>query len=132
MRAAVLAVFLLGAVGACGAPPSVIPPDSSRPATVLDAYLHALLSGDCAAGHALGTETFRKGNGELCGETTVILARVNGDPATPSSDEVVFASTLVTTGTADGSVPAGEITWFYALGRQPDGSWRLTGGGSGP
>ncbi|HXI81313.1 MAG TPA: hypothetical protein VNM34_10910 [Verrucomicrobiae bacterium] len=119
-------------VGASGAPPFDNPPDSSRPATVLDAYLHALLSGDCAAGHALGTETFRKGNGELCGETTVISARVNGDPATPSSDEVVFASTLITTGTADGSVPAGEITWFYALGRQPDGSWRLTGGGSGP
>ena len=119
-------------VGASGAPPFDNPPDSSRPATVLDAYLHALLSGDCAAGHALGTETFRKGNGELCGETTVISARVNGDPATPSSDEVVFASTLITTGTADGSVPDGEITWFYALGRQPDGSWRLTGGGSGP
>ena len=127
-----LALILAGMVAACGGPSFVIPPDSSPPAIVLDVYLHALLSGDCAAGHALGTETFRKGNGELCGATTVISARIKGDPAVPNSDEVVFATTLVTTGTADSSVPAGEMTWFYGLGRQPNGSWRLTGGGSGP
>ena len=49
-----------------------------------------------------------------------------------SSLEVVFAKTLTTTGTSDGSVPTGDITWFYALDRTHGGAWRIAGGGSGP
>lgn len=55
-----------------------------------------------------------------------------GEPATPISDEVVFATTLTTGGSTDGSVPASDITWFYTLDRQPDGAWRISSGGSGP
>lgn len=80
----------------------------------------------------LATATFSKGNGELCGEARVDGFRIMGDPATPSSDEVVFATTLTTGGSTDGSVPAGDMTWFYTLERQPGGAWRITGGGSGP
>lgn len=127
-----LAVILAGAVAACGGSSFTIPPDSAAPAVVLDAYLRALQAGDCAAGRALGTATFRPGNGELCGATKVSAFRVTGDPATPSSDEVVFATVLTTSGSSDGSVPAGDIIWFYSLDRQPNGAWRLAGGGSGP
>jgi hypothetical protein len=108
------------------------PPDSAGPAVVLDAYLRALKSGDCAAGKVLGTATFSHGNGELCGATSVVAYRVVGDPATPTNDEAVFGTTLTTTGTGDGSVPAGDVTWFYSLERQANGAWRLAGGGSGP
>lgn len=109
-----------------------LPPTSAGPEVVLDAYLRALRAGDCDTGRKLATATFVKGNGELCGATHVSAYQINPEPARPSPDETVFGTTLTTTGTADGSIQAGEITWFYSLGRQPDGSWRIVGGGSGP
>jgi hypothetical protein len=74
---------------------------------------------------------FGFGNGELCGHTTVRSFAFDGPPATPSDNEVVFATTLDTTGSA-GSIEPGSLTWFYDLLRQPDGAWRIAGGGSGP
>lgn len=128
-----LALVMILVVVACGGPSyTTIPPDSAAPAVVLDAYLRALQSGDCSAGRALGTPTFRPGNGELCGDAEVSAFRVVGDPATPNNDEVVFATRLTTSGSHDGTVPAGEIPWFYSLDRQPNGAWRLVGGGTGP
>jgi hypothetical protein len=102
------------------------------PEAVLDAYLAALLAGDCETARLFTTSTFTIGSGNLCGGATVleIEAHPTG-PARPSEDEVVFATTLTITG-GDASMPDGEQPWFYVLGRQPDGSWRLTGGGSGP
>lgn len=125
------AFILTAVIAACGGSSLTVPPDSAPPAVVLDAYLRALLAGDCAAGRALTSETFRIGNGELCGQTEVTAFRVEGDPATPGP-EVVFATTLTTTGTSDGSVPAGDITWFYSLDRTRGSAWRIAGGGSGP
>ncbi|HEY8438734.1 MAG TPA: hypothetical protein VIK65_09000 [Candidatus Limnocylindrales bacterium] len=122
---------LLVAVGGC-APVVTFPPESAAPAVVLDTYLMALAAGDCQAGRRLALTTFAKGKGELCGETRLISYRVDLVPATFSDREVVFAAHLTTTGTADRSVPPGEMLWFYDLLRQPNGAWRLAGGGSGP
>jgi hypothetical protein len=119
-------------LAACVHPAFAPPPDSAGPEIVLEAYLGALVAGDCSAGKVLGVGTFTYGNGELCGSTHVTAFRIAGQPATPSNAEVVFATTLTTGGSADGSVPAGNITWFYDLQRQPNGAWRLAGGGSGP
>jgi len=109
------------------------PPASASPDVVLTAYLDALVHGDCSAGKALGSAHFvQVGGGELCGATQVKSFRIGGAAPSPFSDEVVYATTLVTTGSADGSVPPGTLTRFYDLKRQSDGAWRLVGGGSGP
>jgi hypothetical protein len=128
LLACVVAVL---AMSAC-VPGGALPPVSAGPEVVLDAYLRALEAGDCVKGQRLATLTFVKGNGELCGDTHVSAYEIGPEPARPSSEEAVFAATLTTTGTADGSIQAGEIIWFYSLRRQADGSWRIVGGGSGP
>ena len=116
---------------ACG--PTAPPPsaDPTDPASVLATYLTALGAGDCTSARAFAAPTFRQGNGELCGAVRVSAIRVDWDPAR-SANEVVYATTLTTSGSADGSVPAGDITWFFDLKREADGAWRLVGGGSGP
>ena len=108
-----------------------LPAKDAAPAEVLSAYLQALRSGDCQSAHALATSSFVHGNGELCGDLTVSAYTPLVDPATPRDGEVVFATNLTTQG-GDGSMPDGLHTWFYALDRQPDGAWRIVGGGSGP
>lgn len=115
-----------------GSPATGTSPVLGPPEAVLDAYLAALLAGDCETARLFTTSTFTIGSGELCGGATVLEVEVHpAGPARPSDDEVVFATTLAITG-GDASMPDGEQPWFYVLGRQPDGSWRLTGGGSGP
>jgi hypothetical protein len=130
-RAAALSLVAAMVVVACGIH-AALPPDTAPPDVVLNAYLTALRESDCETAHALATSTFVKGNGELCGDLHVAAFTVDGPPATPPDGEVIFATTLTTSGSGDGSVPAGEVTWFYSLVQQPGGAWRLTGGGSGP
>jgi hypothetical protein len=127
-RVALLAVV---AVAAC-TPAASLPPASAPPEVVLDAYLRALVAGDCDTGRKLATSTFVVGNGELCGATRVSAYQVLLNPARLMSGEVVFATTITTTGTADQSIRPGGMIWFYSLDPQPDGSWRIVGGGSGP
>jgi hypothetical protein len=131
-RLGAVVVSALLVVAACARPGFSVPPDSAPPEVVLATYLRALVVGDCAAGKALGTATFRLGNGELCGATSVSSFTIQGPAPDPNATELVFATMLVTTGTADGSIQPGSMTWFYDLRREPDGSWRLVGGGSGP
>lgn len=119
-------------LAACAGPSISAPPDAVGPDVVLRTYLEALVRGDCPAGRVLAVESFRFGDGELCGHTTVSSFTIAGSPAEPNATEVVFATILVTTGTADGSIEPGTLTWFYDLQRQPSGAWRLSGGGSGP
>jgi hypothetical protein len=126
-----LALVLSRLLAACGGPSVTVPPDSAPPGVVLDAYLRALVAGDCAAGRALTNTTFRVGNGDLCGQTKVTAYRIHDDPAIPGP-EAVFATTLTTTGTSDGSVLAGDMMWFYALNRTESTAWRIAGGGTGP
>ena len=118
-------------VAAC-APPVALPPATASPEVVLDAYLRALVAGDCDTERRLVTATFVKSNGELCSVTRVSAYRIEPSSAASSSNEVVFATVLTTTGSDDGTIRPGEVAWFYSLDRQPDGSWRLDGGGSGP
>jgi hypothetical protein len=109
-----------------------LPPVGASAAVVIDAYLRALVSGDCTAAQALATSAFKPGSGELCGVVKVSSFALNRDPATPGRDEVIYASVLhVTEGSSDGTIPRGSVTWFYDLKRQ-DGAWKLVGGGSGP
>lgn len=120
-----------GGIAACGSP--AVPPDSSPPDVVLNAYLVALERGDCATAHALATSTFVVGDGELCGAVVVSAYTPLTTAATPFAGEVEYSTTLtITRGSGDGSVGAGERIWFYQLDQQPGGAWRLTGGGSGP
>jgi hypothetical protein len=108
-----------------------LPPDSASPRAVLDVYLKALVTGDCVSAYALATDSFGPTNGNLCGSLSVTAYHVNATPATPNSGEVVFATTVTTKG-GDETLRDGDHTWFYTLQRQPNGSWRLTGGGTGP
>jgi hypothetical protein len=122
-RQPVLAAVVL--LAACSGSSFSPPPESAAADVVLRAYLQALVRGDCSAGKVLGTSTFGFGNGELCGQTTVSSFTIDGPPVAPIATEVVFATTLVTSGTADGSVRPGTLTWFYDLKRSrtaPSGS----------
>ncbi|HEV7195627.1 MAG TPA: hypothetical protein VGN19_06785 [Pedococcus sp.] len=108
-----------------------LPPPGASAHQVLSTYLQALQAGDCDTAHALAASTFVVGNGELCGDVDVKTFTVGGD-AQVGDSEITFATQMVTDGSADGSIPAGNLTWFYSLKKQPSGSWRLISGGSGP
>ena len=121
---------LLGAIliAACGTLPA---PGQASPEVVLNSYLVALQAGKCEQARAYATPSFVVGNGDLCGALDVLAFGPLTGPATPQDGEVIFSTTLTTSG--DGaSIPAGDSLWFYSLVRQPDGSWRIVGGGSGP
>lgn len=129
----VVAIVVVAVASAACAAPFAMPADSAGPQVVLERYLAALAAGECDAGRRLATATFTTGNGELCGHADVTAYRLDpGMPAQPSANEVVFSVQLTTGGTDDGSVRPGQTLWFYSLARQPNGAWRLTGGGTGP
>lgn len=130
-RGVTVALLLALSSAAC-APAVALPLDSAGPEVILDTYLRALVAGDCDTGRKLATDTFRKGNGELCGGTRVTAYRIDPVPARPSPEEIVFSTNLTTSGSDDGSILPGELGWFYSLDHQPNGSWRVVGGGSGP
>lgn len=127
-RHAALAILTTVVLAACGSLPL---PDQSPPEVVLHTYLAALKAGDCERAGSLATPTFIVGNGELCGALEVTAFTPLAGPATPDDREVVFATTLTTRG-GDVSMPDGNHRWFYILIRQPNGAWRLAGGGTGP
>lgn len=113
------------------APAFSMPPASAGADVVLDTYLRAVVAGDCADARRLTTATFGKGSGELCGDPGVSAYKVNPVPA-GGATELVYATTVTTGDSSDGSIRAGSMTWFYDLVKQPDGTWRVAGGGSGP
>jgi hypothetical protein len=131
------ALLMLSVAGACSASNPAFPavsilPGSVGPEVVLDAYLRAVVAGDCNQARKLAVATFVKGNGELCGDVHVTAYKVSPDAARPNPREAVFGTWITTTGTSDGSIHPGGMTWFFDLVQQSDGSWRLAGGGSGP
>lgn len=132
MLRALTAALLVGLIVIACASLRPVPSIGAPPRDVLVAYLDALVANDCASARQFVVQTFTKGSGELCGAVRVTRASiVDGDPAMPNPTEVEFATTLTTNG--DGaSIPPGDITWFVVLDRQPNGAWRITGGGSGP
>lgn len=129
-----VASALLLALGlvACARADITLPPDLTSPRDVLATYLTALAEGDCDVGQALGAGAFADGSGDLRGTTGVSISAVLGEPAQPTDGAMVFTTHLVTSGTSDGTVPAGGITWFFDLQRTSTGDWRIFSAGSGP
>ena len=129
-----VALVLLLALGdvACGRAYIAVPSDLTSPREILETYLIALAAGDCEVGQALGAVAFADGSGDLCGKTDVSSFVILGEPAQPTDGAMVFTTHLVTTGTGDGTVPAGGITWFFNLQRTATGGWRIFSAGSGP
>jgi hypothetical protein len=126
-----IALVLLVALAGCTEAASLAPPAATDPRVNLKMYLDEVVAGNCEGARAMTAPTFRFGNGELCGALRVTTYSIGGEPARPNANEVVFATTLTTAG-GDISMPDGEHTWFYTLTRQPNGEWRISGGGSGP
>ncbi|MEO7126854.1 MAG: hypothetical protein ABI382_03355 [Nakamurella sp.] len=108
--------------------------DHRDPQSVLMAYLDALAADDCATAQSFAAPTFRSGNGELCGAATVTGYSLRGAAAVSNTKPATetFAVNLTTGGSSDGTVPAGDVIWFYTLTQQPSGTWLFTGGGTGP
>ena len=127
-----ISVILLVVAGlaGCGSG-AALPPDSAPPEVVLTAYLIALKAGDCGTAHQLADPSFTRSNGDLCGDLHVSAFSPLTGPATPRDGEVVFSTELTTSG-GDFSMRDGQHTVFYTLDRQPNGVWRISGGGSGP
>lgn len=126
-RLAALSILTSALVAACGNIPVA---DQSRPEVVLTRYLAALEAGDCERTRSLATPSFIV-NGDLCGVLDVVAYGPLTEPATPQDGEVIYSTTLTTRG-GDVSMPDGDHTWFFSLHRQPNGAWRVAGGGSGP
>lgn len=103
-------------------------PASASARTVLDAYLTALVAGDCDAASSFATSTFVVGNGELCGAADVTSAVVQSGPSLAGGG---FAVTL-RYDHGDASMPPGGTIWFYNLRQDAAGRWQLNGGGSAP
>lgn len=102
------------------------------PADVLDAYLAAFRANDCATADKLTTKAFSTVNGDLCGTVSIDSYTHPTHPAT-TNGEIIYGITLHVVGRSkDGTIPAGDLQWFYTLQHQTDGSWRLIGGGTGP
>ena len=120
------------AIGACQAAPTVqLPADSAEPHDVLIAYLRALMARECATALALTTEGGAQQVADYCGPIRVRSFQVRGDPAAPNDQERVFSTTLNLQG-GEPSLPDGDNTIFFQLIRQPNGAWRIAGGGTGP
>lgn len=122
------ATLLVGCEDSVSVPP---PPAGASHALVLETYLQALVAEDCDTAHTLGVDTFTVGNGELCEAVDVTAFEPIGEPAGPHDGEVTYSTVLTTSGTRDGSIQPGRLTWFYSLANR-EGEWRLIGGGSGP
>ena len=131
-----LGVLLLGCDPAATDPATLAQPsidvDQLQPGFLMTAYLEALTSGDCNLAAAFAAPSLIKGNGQLCGSVHVRSYRITGGPKAVGDSEIVYGTELTTDGSADGSIPAGRVTWFWDLIKLPSGGWRVASGGSGP
>lgn len=126
------ALIVVPVIAAAGCAARPLPPDTASSEVVLRAYLDALVAGDCSATAALELPSMRVGNGELCGGVDVTAYRgIQGPAGTPGVEEV-YHVTLTTGGDGGQSIEAGDLGWFLGLRRDAGGSWRLSGGGTGP
>ncbi len=91
--------FALLTLCGCGATSSATvsrPSAGASASAVLDAYLRAVVAGDCGTAHALAAPTFEVGNGDLCGGVDVKNFVVHDPPAKPTPDEVDYGTVLTT------------------------------------
>ena len=120
-------LLLLGCVGSR----IVLPPDSAPPDVVLNAYLGALVAGDCDAASRRATPDYARQTAAFCGGVRVKAFTVFSNPAILGDSEIEYGLDLTTSG-GDETLPDGSHTWFYSLARRPGGPWRVEGGGGGP
>lgn len=124
-----LAALLSTLLTACSGWHGPLPPDSAPPEVVLDAYLKALVAGDCATARALGTASF--GDGFLCGGLVRVVA-FEEPTVTEAYDTGVAYTVVLTTRGSDVTVPDGAHPWRIAVVReQGDGPWRVGSAGNG-
>lgn len=114
-------------IAACSRVSVSMPPDSAAPLDVLHAYVEALASGDCDTARALATTDF--GDAGMCGHITTY--GIIGTPSGEWAGHEEYELTIATRG-LDVTVADGRHTWWYTLAQQPEGAWRVSGGGSGP
>lgn len=92
----------------------------------------AFRANDFATADKLTTKAFSTVNGDLCSTVSIDSYTHPTHPAT-TNGEMIYGITLHVVGRSkDGTIPAGDLQWFYTLQHQTDGSWRLIGGGTGP
>ncbi|MEJ7648339.1 MAG: hypothetical protein WKF57_04710 [Nakamurella sp.] len=109
-------------------------PDLRTPLSVVTGYLAAARAGRCeeAAATYWGPPPAVGERGDLCDSTISDFDVGPREAPSASARTDVVAATLTTDGSSDQTVPPGTIVWFYQLERQPDGTWRIIEGGSGP
>jgi hypothetical protein len=115
-------------------PRVTVPPDSAPPEVVLDAYLSALVAGDCdTAAQFVGSSVYNWGGDAFCGGITRVVAfKILGEPHRLGLNMVVLSTALTTTGTTRG-LPPGEAAFGFVLQQQSSGAWRVVEGyGGGP
>lgn len=108
-----------------------LPGIDASPSQVLDTYLAAFQANDCPQVASLTTPAFVN-NGDLCGHVTIDSFERGPDHAVVGNETSYAVSLQIASGTLDGTPPRNPVLWFFILQRQPDGSWKLTSGGSGP
>jgi hypothetical protein len=94
---------------------------------VLNEYLGFVRQGSCPAAAGLYVGAY----GNLCGVLTLSEFTV-GQAAAVGDRQLDIPATLTTSGSRDGTIPAGTVTWFFVLTQQSDGDWRIADAGSGP
>lgn len=115
-------------MSACDVITALVPQTDAR--TVAQAYVDALLRGDCGTADLLATAQYAASPQIGCGAGRAISAQLDVAGAHPNADEAVYG---VTMGVVDVlGLDSGEHLLFMQLFRQPDGTWRVNGIGSGP
>ena len=112
----------------CQAVGRVVPGADSR--EVADAYLEAIVVGDCRSADELVTPANANVQQIGCGAGRALSASIDGDGAHPNPDEAIYYVEMVladVSGLEDG--PNGL---FMQVLRQPNGEWRVNSIGSGP
>lgn len=132
--ASVAALAACAFAAACSASHLPTTAELADPGRVVRGYLDAAVADDCdgAAGYWVQPEPGYL-RGDLCslGVSSYEIDGADRDTS-PSADQRVVAATLTTGGNCDLTVPAGQVLWFFQVLKQPDGSWQIAQGGSGP
>jgi hypothetical protein len=125
VRSLIFAGGFAAALAGCGHASVPMPADSAAPDVVLDTYLRAQVAADCTTVRALTLET-----AVPCDGSIKAYAFDHSRSFSLPDGSVQFHATL--TVTIEFGMTAGEHGFYYYMGRQPNGVWRVTSGGDGP
>lgn len=133
-----IVALLPGCSGATPSPEALVPPtappildDATGPRGVLEVFLKTLVIHDCAAAMELSTPAGFAEVGGFCERINVVDFVIRGDAMSDHPDAVTFATRLTIDGANDVMAP-GDHAVFFSLAREPDGPWRVSGGGTRP